>query len=241
MRALVIVPAHNEAASLPKVLAELSSYSSRYDVLVVDDASTDDTADVARRFPVSVICLPANLGIGGAVQTGFKYAVRKGYEIAVQLDGDGQHDPAWLGAVTEPIRSRQAECAIGSRYLKESRHFHYKTALMRRVGMIFSSTLLSWITRLRITDTTSGFRALHRSAFAFFAENYPVDHPDAEALLMLHLAGFRICEVPVSMRPRQGGRSSINWIRASVYPIRILVGFTCALLENVGRLKWQKF
>jgi glycosyltransferase involved in cell wall biosynthesis len=232
MKTLVIVPAFNEEGNLPKLLDELLSYRDRYDVIVVDDGSKDVTAQIARERDVTVIQLPANLGIGGAVQTGFKYAVEKNYDIAVQLDGDGQHDPVWLDHVTAPILQGEANCVIGSRYLREKSDRDYKTPFFRRIGMIFSSSILFLASGKWITDTTSGFRALDRQALIFFSNDYPIDHPEAEALLMLLQKGFVIKEIPVKMRSRQTGASLFTWVKAIKYPIRVLIGFLGLLIQR---------
>ncbi|KTD25426.1 glycosyltransferase [Legionella lansingensis] len=229
-RILVIVPAYNEEASLPSLLREIQQLG--HDIVVVNDASHDDTAKVAAKAGVPVLSLPANLGIGGAVQTGFKYALHHDYDIVVQVDGDGQHDPAWIEALVKPIQSGQADCVIGSRYLPENPDRDYKTPLARRIGMYFSKTILYLATGIRITDTTSGLRALNKRAFAYFARFYPVDHPEAEALLMLHQKGFRMVEIPVKMRGRVHGQSLFNFAKASLYPLRVVIGFMGLLLKK---------
>ena len=232
MKTLVIVPAFNEEGNLPKLLDELMSYRDHYDVLVVDDGSGDDTAQIARERDVPVVQLPANLGIGGAVQTGFKYAVAKKYDIAVQLDGDGHHDPTWLDHVIAPILQGEANCVIGSRYLRENFDREYQTPFLRRVGMVFSSLILFLATGKWITDTTSGFRALDRQALNYFSNEYPIDHPEAEALLMLFRKGFIIKEVPVKMRSRQTGTSLFTWVKAVKYHVRVLIGFLGLLIQR---------
>jgi glycosyltransferase involved in cell wall biosynthesis len=223
MRCLCIVPAHNEAACLPPLLDEIRSAG--YDAVVIDDASSDQTAAAAAAAGAMVVCLPVNLGCGGAVQTGFLYALRHGYDVVVQVDGDGQHDPRFIGAVLAPIEANRADCVIGSRYLPEAPDLDYETPFARRLGMHLSATLLRAATGLRISDTTSGLRALNRSAFSFFAHSYPTDHPEAEALLMLHQAGFRILEVPVKMRSRRTGQSLFTLLPAALYPLRVVIGF----------------
>lgn len=230
IRTLVIIPAYNEEESLPKLLEEVRSRG--YDAVVVDDSSLDATATVAARAAVPVLHLAANLGIGGAVQTGFMYAVRNGYDVVVQVDGDGQHDPGWLETVVMPIQRGEADCVVGSRYVPGNRDTEYRTPLPRRIGMHFSTSILFLATGLRINDTTSGFRALSRPAFEYFARAYPVDHPEAETLLMLHQKGFRILEVPVKMRGRVSGESLFTFTKACLYPIRVIVGFVGLLLKR---------
>jgi glycosyltransferase involved in cell wall biosynthesis len=231
-KVLIIVPAYNEEESLPGLLKEVLGQG--YDAVVVNDASSDDTAKMAAEAGVPILSLAANLGIGGGVQTGFKYAVNNGYDIAVQIDGDGQHDPAWLEAVIDPIRRGEADCVIGSRYVPECLDTDYKTPFPRRVGMYFSTGILFLATGKRVNDTTSGFRALSRSAFEYFARAYPVDHPEAETLLMLHQRGFRILEVPVKMRGRVSGESLFTFTKASLYPLRVIIGFVGLWLKKKG-------
>lgn len=232
MKVLLIIPAFNEAENLPGLLEELRPYRQQYAVVVVDDASTDRTAQVASSHGVPVLRLAANLGIGGAVQTGFKYAVYNGYDAVVQLDGDGQHDPAWIEHVLRPIALGEAECVIGSRYMTQNYDPNYETPFFRRVGMIFSTAVLYLATGKKIMDTTSGLRALSYRAFEFFAREYPVDHPEAEALLMLHQSKFEIKEIPVRMRSRASGRSLFTLLKSIQYPIRVLVGFLGILLRG---------
>ena len=208
---------------MPGLLREISALG--YDAVVVDDASRDATARLVREMDFPLLLLAANLGIGGAVQTGFRYAVYHGYDIVVQVDGDGQHNPVWIDSVTRPIREGKADCVIGSRYVPEHPDSDYKTPILRRLGMYFSSSILWAATGVRVNDTTSGLRALSRPAFEYFANSYPVDHPEAEALLMLHQNGFRIMEVPVKMRGRFHGQSLFNFAKAGLYPLRVIIGF----------------
>ena len=222
-KVLVIVPAFNEEKNLPALLDRLLKLNRT--VVVVNDCSGDSTVDCARAMGVPVLDLPANLGIGGAVQTGFKYAVANNFDIAVQIDGDGQHDPAWIDTVILPLVQGQVDCAIGSRYVPDAPDRDYRTPLARRIGMRFSTAILEFATGLRIHDTTSGFRALNRPAFEFFSQSYPVDHPEAEALLVLHRKGFRIQEVPIKMLGRMHGSSLFNLTRSALYPLRVIVGF----------------
>jgi hypothetical protein len=233
MRILVIIPAFNEEQSLPGLLDEVRRLD--LDAVVVNDASRDSTEDVVKSKGFPVLSLPVNLGIGGAVQTGFIYALRHGYDVVVQVDGDGQHDPAQIPAITDPIAAGVADCVVGSRYLPSSPDTAYKTPMARRLGMRFSSSILYLTTKVRVHDTTSGFRALNRAAFSYFSTEYPVDHPEAEALLMLHLSGFRILEVPVRMRGRVTGQSLFTFVRAFLYPLRVIVGFAGLVLVPISR------
>jgi|WetSurMetagenome_2_1015567.scaffolds.fasta_scaffold183635_3 glycosyltransferase involved in cell wall biosynthesis len=232
MKILAIIPAYNEQDAIGQVIERIRQCDLNCDLLVIDDSSSDETSKVARNNGVPVLRLAANQGVGGAVQAGFKYAVAEGYDIVVQHDGDGQHDPRYFKKVFAPILANQADCVIGSRFLRSDLDKDYKTPFSRRMGMLFSSTLLYLATGKYITDTTSGFRALNTNAFRYFAREYPTDHPEAEALLMLMRKGFRVVEVPIKMRSRKTGSSSINLIRSVMYPFRVVVGFLGVFLKK---------
>jgi len=233
MKTLVIIPAHNEEESLHVLLEEVRHAG--FDAVVINDASSDATESLAIAAEFPVLSLPVNLGIGGGVQTGFLYALRNGYDIVVQVDGDGQHDPGQISKVIGPIVAGESDCVIGSRYMPEAPDTGYKTPFARRIGMYFSTGILHLATGLHIHDTTSGFRALNRTAFSFFATEYPVDHPEAESLLLLHQAGFRIQEIPVRMRCRTGGQSLFTFFKAMLYPLRVIIGFMGILYKKPMR------
>ena len=230
---LIVIPAYNEAESLPSLLEEVCQ--SGFDAVVINDASFDRTEQVAKAAGFPVLSLPVNLGIGGGVQTGFMYALRNGYDIVVQVDGDGQHDPSQISNVIAPILAGEADCVIGSRYMPDAPDTGYRTPFPRRMGMYFSTGILYLASGLKINDTTSGFRALNRAAFSFFATEYPVDHPEAEALLMLHQAGFRVIEWPTKMRCRVGGQSLFTFFKALLYPMRVIVGIMGILYKTNRR------
>ncbi len=193
---VIIMPAYNEAARISSTIAGIRKITDA-DIVVVDDGSKDGTADEARQADSVVLALPFNLGYGGALQTGFKYALRKGYSFAVQMDADGQHDPAYIPALLEDVRSDKVDLAIGSRFLGEG---DYRPTTAKKIGITFFRVITSVITGQKITDPTSGFQALNRKAMAFYAsEAYPVDFPDADVLVMLHKKGIRFKEVPVRM------------------------------------------
>jgi glycosyltransferase involved in cell wall biosynthesis len=233
MKILIIIPAHNEEESLPRLLEEVRRAG--HDAIVVNDASSDATEQVAKAAGFPVLSLPVNLGIGGGVQAGFVYALRNGYDIVVQVDGDGQHDPSQFNTIIAPIIAGEADCVIGSRYFPEAPDTGYTTPFARRMGMYFSTGILYLATGLRINDTTSGFRALNKDAFSYFATEYPVDHPEAEALLMLNQAGFRVIERAVRMRCRTGGQSLFTFFRAMLYPLRVIVGFMGIIYKTPRR------
>jgi len=216
---LLVLPAYNEEASLPSTVAECCQVVEPEDVLVVDDASTDATADVVRQLGVRSGRLPVNLGIGGAVQTGYRYALRAGYRVAVQVDADGQHDPRDVPALVEPVLQGRCDMAIGSRYLTAE---GFISTLPRRLGCRLLSAAIRVSTGERIADCTSGFRAVNRRVLASFAGYYPTDYPEPESLAILLHLGMTVLEIPVVMRPRQGGVSSIKALDGAIYMVKLL-------------------
>jgi hypothetical protein len=217
-RVLVILPAFNEEASVANVLQEVRAVLPEADRIVVNDCSLDRTSDVARRAGAMVLDLPVNLGIGGAMQTGYRFAAEKGYDFALQVDADGQHDPKEIPLLLNPVLEGKADIVIGSRYLSET---GYRSPVMRRIGSWVFSLAVSAIVGKRITDTTSGFRAANQRVIRFYAERYPQDYPEVEAVVMLHRAGLKFMEVPVQMQPRVGGDSSISSLKAVYYMIKV--------------------
>jgi glycosyltransferase involved in cell wall biosynthesis len=221
VRGVAIVPALNEEGAIARVIEELRTFDARLEIVVVDDGSTDRTADVARAAGARVLRLPFNLGIGGAVQTGFRYALENGFDLAVRVDGDGQHDAAQLGPVIEPVLRGEVDIAVGSRYLSPAGG--YRSSVPRRLGIRILAGAASLLTGQRITDPTSGFQALDRKAIALFAADYPHDYPEVEALVLLARHRLRLCEVPIEMRPRAGGRSSIRALTSGYYMVKVLL------------------
>lgn len=230
---LAIIPAYNEEAALPGVLEAFAARAPGVDVLVVDDGSTDRTAQVAAAGGARVVSLPFNLGIGGAVQTGYLYARERGYDVAVQVDGDGQHDPGEIRVLLPGLGDGRADLVAGSRFLADSPP--YRSSLPRRAGILYFSWLLSPILGRRVTDPSSGFRAAGRRAIALFAERYPSDYPEVDSLVLLWKHGLRSAEVPVGMAQRQGGHSSISWPRAVYYMIKVTLSIAVHLLRRSGR------
>jgi len=218
VKLLVIVPAYNEAKNLPFVVTSLRRYAPECDVAVVDDGSTDQTATVAAALGACVLRSSINLGIGGAVQTGYLWARDQGYDAAIQIDGDGQHDPRFIRDVLVPIERGEAEIVIGSRFLGEE---GFRSTALRRAGIRY----LAWILRVRcgarVTDPTSGFRAAGRAALELFAQRYPSDYPEPESIGIATRAGLRVREVSVQMREREHGRSSIDAWRTIYYLIKV--------------------
>jgi hypothetical protein len=230
MKALVVIPAFNEAGRIGAVLAGVRAVAPALPVLVVDDGSSDHTAAVARAAGARVVCLPFNLGAGVAAQTGYKLAVREGYDCVVQLDGDGQHEPADIPALLAVIERREADVAIGSRFLGGT---GYRTGLLRRAGIGLFAWLAWLLTGVRFSDVTSGFRAFGGDVVRFAAtEWYPTDFADADVLITLRRAGFRLREVPVRMYPRAGGRSMHAGLRPVYYVFKMLLSVALAPLRR---------
>jgi len=230
-RVLIIVPAHDEEASLPVTLDELRRKAPGLQVLVVDDGSRDGTARVARERGVPVVVHAVNLGVGGALQTGFRWALAHGYDVGVQLDADGQHDPAFLPALLEPVLSGACDVSIGSRYVARS---GYRAPLARRLGMMLFSAVVRVAAGQRITDTTSGFRAYAREVMELCHRDFPRDFPDAPLLIDLARRGFRRAEVPVTMRAREAGRSFYTLGKSLYYPYKNMLASLMVLLKRPG-------
>lgn len=229
LRTLAIVPAFNEADSIGSVLEEIRSAEPELEIVVINDASTDSTARVASEAGVPVVNLPFNVGIGGTVQTGYQYALERGFECAIQVDGDGQHDPSEIGQVLEPILEGRADLAVGTRFVKGG---GYRGTRLRRVGIRIFAAIVSLMVRQRVSDTTSGFRAVNRKALRLFAAQYPHDYPEVESLVLLSRHGLRVVEVPVRMRVRETGNSSITALRAAYYMIKVLLALFIGLFRR---------
>lgn len=223
-RVLVIIPAYNERESILSTVDGIRSLG--YDYVVVNDGSTDDTLTICRKNGINVLDLPQNLGIGGAVQAGHKYAQRFGYDIDIQVDGDGQHDPSFIPQLISLIE-QGADLAVGSRFLEKTDGF--QSTLMRRVGITWLSMLLRVFTGERLTDPTSGFRACNKRAINLFCKSYPNDYPEPESIAHAIRVGLSVRECPVSMRERQGGVSSIGPLSSIYYMIKVslAIWITC--------------
>jgi glycosyltransferase involved in cell wall biosynthesis len=224
------VPAFNEQQNVGRVIEEIREFDPDLDIVVVDDGSVDATAAVARQHGAIVLQLPFNLGIGGAVQTGFRYAYEHDYDLAVRVDGDGQHDPSQLDRVIAPILSGDADIAVGSRFVADSDG--YRSSRSRRIGIRVLALVVSRIVGRRVTDTTSGFQALNRKGIALFARDYPHDYPEVEATVMVSRHRLRSVEVAVSMRERSSGRSSITALRSVYYMIKVLLAIFVGLFRR---------
>lgn len=227
---LIIVPAYNESGNIKKTVDEVLSLPLALDVLVVDDGSRDATRSQALSTPAAVVSLTYNLGIGGAVQTGFKFALKHGYDYAVQVDGDGQHDVAFLSALLDPLQKETADVVIGSRFVPP--FTGYRSSFIRRIGINFFAHLISFLTSYKVTDPTSGFRAYNRRAIEIFADDYPYDYPEPEAIILANQWGLRVTEVPVKMRKRASGHSSIRYFRTLYYMIKVTFAILLDMLKQ---------
>jgi len=217
---LIVVPAFNEEGSVGKVVEEVHTHLPQAGMLVVNDGSTDRTSEKARASGATVLELPFNLGIGGAMQAGYQYAYEKGYDIAIQVDADGQHDPREIPKLLHALEVKKVDVAIGSRFIGD---LGYRSSVMRRVGISIFSQVISMIVRQKITDPTSGFRAANRKAIQLFASDYPQDYPEPEVVILLHQCRLKMGEVPVGMSERYSGESSITKIRSIYYMVKVLL------------------
>lgn len=231
MKTLIIIPVYNEAENIQQVIGALVAEKQPWDILVVNDASTDNSAEIARKTGLAeVISLPFNLGIGGSVQTGFKYARNHRYDIALQFDGDGQHRVEEIFKLLNIVRFGEADVAIGSRFNRK--HDGFRSSPLRRMGIKIFEWFSFILIRQRVTDHTSGFRAFNRKAIEFLAENYPSDYPEPEAVVLLGKNGFIMKEVFTQMRERQGGISSISAFKGPYYMIKVLLSMFMASIRS---------
>ena len=217
IKILVIIPAYNEENSIKNVILNLQSTFPSADYLIINDCSKDSTKQLCLSNHFSLVSLPINLGIGGGVQTGYKYALENDYDIAVQMDGDGQHDPAYIKDIVQPIEQGEADIVIGSRFLEKE---GFQSSSARRFGINFLSRLVYLCCGTRVKDVTSGFRAVNKEYIKFYADSYPQDYPEPEAIVAAARNGARIREVPVVMKERQAGKSYIGGLTSITYMLR---------------------
>ena len=230
---LIIIPAYKEAENIENLVDNIVRNYPQFDYVIINDGSEDATRSICQKRGYCFLDLPINMGIGGAVQTGYKYALRNGYEIAIQIDGDGQHDVAQLEKVIAPIRDGEADIAIGSRFIQKE---GFQSSSVRRFGIRFLSGLIWLCTGKKIRDVTSGYRAVNKRFIEIYAENYPSDYPEPEAIVAAVMHKGRIQEVPVVMKERQGGTSSIHAWKSVYYMIKVTLAIViCRISFGVRR------
>ncbi len=227
---LVIIPAYNEAEAVGKVINKIRQILPFADILVVNDGSIDATSEISRQEGAMVLDLPYNLGIGGAMQAGYKFAYRMGYDLAVQCDGDGQHHPSQIKSLIDTLINDNVDIVIGSRYLGTRK---FRSSITRRAGMFVFSKVISLIVKQRLTDTTSGFRAVNRPVIESFSRYYPCDYPEPEAIVLLYREGFSIKEIAVSMSSRKNGDSSITITKSIYYMLKVLMAIFIDLCKTI--------
>ncbi len=229
MKKLIIIPAYNEEESILATVFMIREKVPDFDYVVINDCSSDATLKKCRDNGINTIDLPINLGIGGAVQTGYKYAVAKGYDYAVQVDGDGQHDPEFLRSMLDTIVSENADMVIGSRFIEKK---GFQSSASRRIGIHFFTFLIRFLTGKVITDPTSGFRMINRNIMERFARDYPRDYPEPESVVSVLKDKGKVIEIPVEMRERRGGVSSINIKRSFYYMIKVTIAI---IMERIRK------
>ena len=232
---LIIIPALNEAGRIERVLTNVQNTVKNADILVIDDGSTDDTAVIAKNMGVMVISLPFNVGVGAALQTGYKYAAKHSYDFLIQLDADGQHKPEYLPQFIDVLVNKEADLLIGSRFINYTKK---NTPLSRRAGILLFAKITTMLIRHQLTDPTSGYRGMKKKVIEFCAtENFSFDYPDANFLLTLHRAGFKVREIPVEMEVRSGGVSQHSGFKPIVYMIKMFLSIFVILLRKPPETK----
>lgn len=229
MKTLIIIPAYNEESNIEQVIANIQKYTQNVDYLVVNDCSSDATEKRLKELHASYISVPVNLGIGGAVQAGYQYAKKNDYDIAIQVDGDGQHDVSYTTEMVRLIETGEADIVIGSRFIDKE---GFQSSGLRRTGINLLSGLIFCMCGKRVKDVTSGFRAVNRQFIELYAENYPDDYPEPEAIVTAVLYGGRIREIPVIMRERISGKSSINFKRSIYYMVKVTLAIMIASISK---------
>ncbi len=231
MKKLIIIPAYNESENILNTVKVIQEDAPDFDYVVINDCSRDNTLELMKENNINYVNLPVNLGIGGAVQTGYKYALENDYDVAVQVDGDGQHDPKYLKVLVDALEKNDADMVIGSRFINNE---GFQSTFMRRVGIVYFTRLIHLLTGKTITDPTSGFRMCNRKVIELFSKDYPRDYPEPESIVALLKRKMNVMEVPVQMKERQGGVSSINASKSVYYMIKVSLAI---LIENLRKYK----
>ncbi|HGK8167000.1 TPA: glycosyltransferase family 2 protein [Streptococcus pyogenes] len=229
MKKLIIIPAYNESSNIVNTIRTIESDAPDFDYIIIDDCSTDNTLAICQKQGFNVISLPINLGIGGAVQTGYRYAQRCGYDVAVQVDGDGQHNPCYLEKMVEVLVQSSVNMVIGSRFITKE---GFQSSFVRRIGIKYFTWLIALLTGKKITDATSGLRLIDRSLIERFANHYPDDYPEPETVVDVLVSHFKVKEIPVVMNERQGGVSSISLTKSVYYMIKVTLAILVVRLKG---------
>ncbi len=233
LKKLIIIPAFNESETLHALIREIKQQAPDFDYIIINDGSTDDTADLCDELDLNALHIPINLGIGAAMQAGYTYAWRNNYDIAVQLDGDGQHDPAELNRLIVPIITEGCDIVIGSRFIEKK---GFQSSLARRTGITFLSNLIHLLTGRKFYDVTSGLRACNRSLIHLFSKIYPEDFPETESLMMLIMLKRKIKEIAVTMRERMGGVSSIDWLSSLYFMTKVTLSLIVMRIRSTKNI-----
>jgi len=229
MKKLVIIPAYNECGNIQKAVDDIQKHAPGFDYVVINDCSTDETLAVCQRENISYVNLSVNLGIGGAVQTGYLYACMNGYDVAVQFDGDGQHDASYLEEMANVLVNTSSDMVIGSRFIEKE---GFQSSGLRRVGIRYFSALIRLTTGKKITDPTSGMRMVNRETMRIFAQSYPKDYPEPESVVAILRMGKKVTEIPMKMRERENGTSSIRGIKSVYYMIKVTLAILMECLRK---------
>ncbi len=229
MKKLIIIPAYNESENIKNTVENIKTNAPDFDYVVINDCSTDNTLDILKSHNYNYVSLPINLGIGGAVQTGYKYAKEFDYDVAVQVDGDGQHDPVFLNYMADYLQEHELDMVIGSRFIDKE---GFQSSFMRRVGINYFTGLIRLLTGKKITDPTSGLRMAGKKVINLFADNYPVDYPEPETAVTAINNGMKIEEIPVIMKERQGGVSSITLKKSVYYMVKVTLAIIIERLRG---------
>ena len=227
MKKLIIIPAYNESENIVRTIEDIQKKAPDFDYVIINDCSTDDTGRICKEHGFNVINLPANLGIGGAVQTGYKYACNHGYDYAVQVDGDGQHDPRFLEQMLQVMQEKGLDMLIGSRFITKE---GFQSSGLRRTGIKYFTWLIRLLTGKTITDPTSGLRMINKDIIQYFAKEYPRDYPEPESIVAVLKRKKKVQEIPVIMRARAGGVSSISPLNSIYYMVKVTIAI---LIERI--------
>lgn len=229
VKKLIIIPAFNEAENIEKTVRAILKNAPDFDYVIINDCSGDKTREICEKNGFNIVNLPINLGIGGAVQTGYRYAYEMGYDVAVQVDGDGQHDPEFLNQMAEYLMSHHLDMVIGSRFIEKE---GFQSSRIRRIGIVYFSILIKIITGKLITDPTSGLRMIGRNVMGLFAMDYPRDYPEPESVVAVLRRGMKVEEIPVIMHERAGGVSSISLKKSVYYMVKVTLAI---LIERIRK------